>query len=458
MTKKIENIKSFILSGNELSLKVKTNMIGLILIKGYSIAISFLLIPISLNILGNYKYGLWITIFNMLSMMQILDVGIGNGLRNMLTTAIVNNNFKKAKEYISTAYIVIGFLSLFLCIVFFIPWNYVNWSNIFNSDYSLNSELRNLIGITFVLTIISFFFNLINIILLSHHKPAKASMIYAFSNTIILTLFFLFEKELRDHLFLIGLIYSLVPIVVLFFVSIHLFLTKYNNIRPSFSSFKKNNIKGLFSIGGKFFIIQVSILIIFQTDALIISHFLSPSDVTPYNIVYKYFSIPTTVITIILTPLWAAYCDANENSNYKWIKKVLNYQLKGFAIIVAIVFVMLLVSKPLIYFWLGKNINLSLTLLFSTALFTIINIWNIMLGTFLNGIERIKVQLISNVIGLIINIPLSIFLIKQFGLGGVLLATSISLLFFSFGGTREVIKVVKGYDTLILNKNEKINK
>ncbi|PKQ45755.1 MATE family efflux transporter [Confluentibacter flavum] len=453
MTNKfIFKIRSFFLSGSELSIKVKKNVVGLIFIKGYSLIISFLLVPITLEILGSYKYGIWITIFNILAMIQILDIGIGNGLRNMLTSSNATNNINKAKEYVSTAYIMLGFISLLLCALFIIPWNYIDWAGVFNTDNSLKNEIKELIGITFVLTLMSFFLNLINIILTSYHKPALSSLIFAFSNTIVLALFLIFKVSLKENLIVIGLIYSAVPIIVLVVASILLFSRNYYLIRPSFRYFKRERINELLSLGSKFFIIQISILIIFQTDSLIISHFLDPSEVTPYSIVYKYFSIISTVVTIILTPFWAAYSHANEKKDFLWIKNILVKQFKSFILVIVLIFLMLIVSKPVISLWLGNNLSISLSLIISMAIFTLINVWNIAIGTFLNGINRIKVQLICSVIGLIINIPLSIYLIKEYGVTGVIIATSMSLLFFSIFGAREVLKVLKEHNNFLLNR------
>lgn len=439
-------LKSIILSGNELSLKVKKNIAALVFIKGYSVILSLLLIPITLEILGSYKYGVWITIFNMLSMIQIMDIGIGNGLKNKLTKAIVNNEIKTAKEYVSTAYIIVGIIALLFSFLFIFPWNYIVWSDIFNTSFDLNNELKNLIGITFVLTIFLYLFNLINIILISYHKSGYAGLSIAISNTIVCIIFLVFKDTLHADLFLVGLIYTLVPIVIFSILNFWLFSHHFKNIRPSFLFFKKNKVKDLTSLGGKFFIIQISILVIFQTDALIISHYLNPTEVTPYSIVYKYFSIITIFVTVILTPLWSAYTDAYENKDYSWIKNVINKQFKGFFIMIVLVFIMLFFSRDIIKLWLGEELSISLTLLVSAAVFTIINIWNIAIGTFLNGINKTKVQLLTNVIGLSINIPLSIFLIKIYGLGGVLIATSISLLFFSVFGGIEVIRILKAFD------------
>lgn len=92
----INLIKSKILGGHERSVKAKKNIIALFIIRGFGIAINLALIPLTLNLLDDYKYGVWITLFNMLSWIQIFDIGIGNGLRNKFAESIAKKDFKEA--------------------------------------------------------------------------------------------------------------------------------------------------------------------------------------------------------------------------------------------------------------------------------------------------------------------------------------------------------------------------
>jgi len=57
-------------------------------IKGGSILISFLLIPLTLDYLNPYEYGIWLTLNSVLSWVYLFDIGLGNGLRNRLAEAL----------------------------------------------------------------------------------------------------------------------------------------------------------------------------------------------------------------------------------------------------------------------------------------------------------------------------------------------------------------------------------
>jgi hypothetical protein len=46
-------------------------------------------------------------------------------------------------------------------------------------------------------------------------------------------------------------------------------------------------------VGGMFFVIQIAMVLIFQTDNLIIAHFAGAAAVTPYSVAYRLFGYTT---------------------------------------------------------------------------------------------------------------------------------------------------------------------
>lgn len=439
----INLIKSKILGGHERSVKAKKNIIVLFIMRGLGIAINLALIPLTLNLLDDYKYGVWITLFNMLSWIQIFDIGIGNGLRNKFTEAIAKKDFKEAQEYVSTGYIIMGFITLSLIVLFIVPWLFIDWAYVFNVRSELSQEITLLIGVTFILTAIQFTLKLVTTLLTADHKPALSAFIFTITNIIILLLFLLFKSEISGDLVAIGALYSGVPLLVLVISSIIIFNGKYKAIKPSIKSFNINKVKDLFNLGIQFFVIQIAVLVIFQTDSLIISHTLSPEEVTPYNIIFRYFGIVTMMAGIIMTPFWSAFTEANAKGDYIWIKNIIIKQIKFLIPASALILLLLLLAPWLIPIWLGKEIDLSVTLLSGMAIYAFISIWNNIFSYFLNGISKIKTQMLTSVAGTIINIPLSIYFAHLFGIGGVIMATIISLSFFAVFGALETFKYLR---------------
>lgn len=336
-----------------------------------------------------------------------------------------------------------GFITLSLIVLFIVPWLLIDWAYVFNVRSELSQEITLLIGVTFILTAIQFTLKLVTTLLTADHKPALSAFIFTFTNTVILLLFLLFKSEISGNLVAIGALYSGVPLVVLVISSIIIFNGKFKAIKPRIKSFNLNKVKDLFNLGIQFFVIQIAVLVIFQTDSLIISHTLSPEEVTPYNIIFRYFGIVTMMAGIVMTPFWSAFTEANAKGDYIWIKNIIIKQIKFLIPASALIILLLLLAPWLIPIWLGKEINLSLTLLSGMAIYAFISIWNNIFSFFLNGISKTKTQMITSVAGTLINIPLSVYFAHLFGVGGVIMATIISLSFFAVFGALETFKYLR---------------
>ena len=180
--------------------------------------------------------------------------------------------------------------------------------------------------------------------------------------------------------------------------------------------------KGIMKLGLKFFIIQIAVIVIYQTSNIIIAQVCQPNDVTIYNIAMKYFGIATMVFTIIMTPFWSAFTDAFFSKDYSWMKKSVSLLQKLAITIIFIVFLMLLVSPAAYKLWIGNVVTIRITVSIMVALYAITNIWNTLNSLLLNGMGKIKLQLYFSVVGTVINIPLAIFLGRKYGIEGVVLS------------------------------------
>ena len=102
----LAQIENFFTKGNKRSLVVKKNMIGSIFIKGISILIQLILVPLTLGYLSQELYGIWLTISSIMLWLNFFDVGLTLGLKNKLSEALARNEIEKGKCLVSTTYIV----------------------------------------------------------------------------------------------------------------------------------------------------------------------------------------------------------------------------------------------------------------------------------------------------------------------------------------------------------------
>lgn len=66
------NILKRITSGSNRSVAVKKNIIGSLIIKGFSILISLLIVPITLGYVNSEMYGVWLTLSSIMMWIYFL--------------------------------------------------------------------------------------------------------------------------------------------------------------------------------------------------------------------------------------------------------------------------------------------------------------------------------------------------------------------------------------------------
>ena len=99
-----------IIASNEMLLK---NIIGAFVVKGGSLIISVVLLPLYLRFFGDQTVlGIWYTILSILNWVVLFDLGLGQGLRNQLPVFIEKNNQKGIRDSISTTYILMSIIAI----------------------------------------------------------------------------------------------------------------------------------------------------------------------------------------------------------------------------------------------------------------------------------------------------------------------------------------------------------
>ncbi len=405
---------------------------------------SFLIIPLMIDYLGTKQYGVWSTLLSIISWITLFDIGIGNGLKNKITEAIAKNKNNDVKAYITTAYLTMGFICLSILILLYFISNFVNWQLIFNITDLTNQYLKNVIHITLFFFIINFWLSLINQILNSLQMSSFVNFNQLLSNVFSLIFVFVLKYLFVRSLLIIAIAYSLSLIFSNIIFTI-IFFKKNKVYIPNIKSYNISYIRDITSLGLQFFIIQIAVIILFSTDKILITQLFGPDSVPNYDIVLKLFSIFLLLQNILISPLWPAYTDAFYRNDFLWIKKAIKKQFKIYVLFVIGIIILAILTKQIIKIWIGKIIEVPNMLILSFSIFTMISLWNNIFSYLLNAINILNIQVITAVIAMIINIPVSIIFVKVFNMGvyGIVFGTVLSLLLFAIAGPIEVFKYLK---------------
>lgn len=423
ITKPIAFIRGLINKGHNRTVNARKNILASFLIKGGSIAISLISVPLTIHYVNPSQYGIWLTLSSLVSWFGFFDIGFGNGLRNRFAEARARGEDELARIYVSTTYAVLTIISSLVLILFICINPFLDWSKILNAPSGMAGELSLLALIIFGYFCLDFVLQLIAIILNADQQPAKASLFSFLAGLFSLIIIFILTKTTKGSLIYLGVSFVGTQLLVLLIASFWFFSKKYKKYAPSVKFVKFKYAKSLMSLGLKFFLIQIAFIILYETTIIIIAQLFGPEQVTPYNIAFKYFSVIPMVFGIILVPFWSAYTEAYVKKDFEWIRASMKNLIQIWMLFSIGGIVMLVFASKVFLLWVGPEIKVPFLLSATIVTYIIANAWCTIYSVFLNGVGKLKLQLYSGLIGALINIPLALFLGKQIGITGVVLST-----------------------------------
>ena len=427
MINSLARIKNRIFKTDARSSRMRMNTLAMLVIKGGSIFLSLISASIILNNVDRADYGVLLTLTSIVNWVSMMDIGIGNGLRNILPGYFADGNFKKAQMLISSCYAVLFIYISVLILVFYFISPYLDWLSILNSPNSNKIEIINLANVVFLSFCLNFFLGLFNSVLYAYQMPAFQSL-FAFIGQVLSVSALLFQIYVLhvSSVFQIGAVNCLIPPLVLFFASVIIYRRKLKHISPSFKYVNIKSVSGILSLGVKFFLLQVITIILFQANSIIIAKSVGPEAVVEYNLAFKYISVLSLVFNIVITPIWSATTDAYVLNDFVWIKKTLLYIRRICVVFITIGLVMVLCSNFIYNVWLGhETINISISTTLLVYIYLSFEMLYKVYGTIINGTGKVTAQMIITGVIAIIYLPLAYHLGTHFGLSGVLFANCI---------------------------------
>lgn len=421
--------------GHDRTVKAKKNIFASVFIRGASIIIGFLMVRITLNYLDETKYGIWLTVASITAWISFFNIGLGGGLKNRLAIAFAKEDFELGKTYVSTTYAILTIIISVVAISFFIGNSFIDWAKLLNTDAKFADELGSLVLIVFGFFFLSFVLNLIEIVLKADQRPALADAFNPIGKFLSLLLVYALIKLSTTNdgsIVYLGWILSAVPVLVLIIVSMYFYRNDYKKIAPSIKYVNFFYAKDLLNLGVKFFFISISMVIMFQTSNIIISHYFGPAEVTPYNIANKLFSLIIMLFTIFASPFQVAFTEAWVKEDIVWVKKTILGLFKMWLGLVVLALFLYFISDTFFNFWIGEEqmnkINISKKLKISIIVYFLLFSFGGVFNMFINGIAKVKVQMYSHIAGAIIFLPITIFFIKylHWGIESVVIASVVS--------------------------------
>lgn len=395
---------------------------------------SFFSIPILLNKLNIDQYALWVTLTSLIGWISLFDFGAGYSLRNRITEYRELHLTENMKTAVAGTFIFFCMSALLIFLTFIISF--------FIFDIFTHNKALSLI--LYIPLIVSFPYFLGPFIYQGISKIPELNFLQFLPSFLWLIILIIIPQNKSNTLLIICILYSLIYFLLRLYTfhrSIHYLRIKIIELF-AFKSFKST--KGIIINGSKFFILQISSLILFSIGNIVIYNHLNSYDVSQYDTVNKIFLLVITLYNNIIAIYWTEISKGKALYDYIKLNKL---RSKLYYITIAICIILLCTTPLISWFiqvWTKGKINVPNTIILFFILQFTIQTLSYAGSVFLNAFEILKVQIILSIISAALFFPIAnVFLSNNIGIISIPLTTAIVILpslVYSFFKSKKLIQ------------------
>ncbi len=391
-------------------------------------AISFISVPITLTYFGQDLYGIFSITNDLIYYFSLLSFGIPW----VAATVFANAKTFRArrvviKRSISLLAIISALILLSLILAnLFLP----HWVNILGiiprniTEISRQFVIASII--IFVLRLPISIFNQLLVFLGKIYIVKYIEIFNSFATFSILLLVCNLKLSVL-HLVILNGVLSLI-VNCLYLYCFYREWTPESDDNEDFSNPEFTSYRYIITSGWYVLITNIAGIVIWNTDNLVISHALGMADVAKYSIIFKMFLLLSNITTQILNVINPLYPKFYSTQKYQQMEELFTFSNRLFPIIGGLAFIVLFGgSYPFMVLWTHSSIiypgYLTAFCLACYAYFT----WNSVIAYWiLNCLNLNKKIYKLTSLEAILNLILSICLVKVLGIAGVILGTLIA--------------------------------
>jgi O-antigen/teichoic acid export membrane protein len=390
----------------------------------------------------------WLTISSLLLWVALTDFGLaGNALVYVLSETVGNDDRVSARQYTASAFWALITIALVIGMVFMAAFHFIPWRAVFRlSDATSTQELESTCALVLTLFVINLPLSLLRS-LYNAHQDGYLANIWGIASGVVSLLGLIVVTHFHGGLPQLVVAISGVPALVLLANAYHAFVRRYPWLAPAPSAVRWTCIRRLLKLGGKYMIMQLAALGIYQSQAMIITQMLGPSKVVIFVVAYKVMALPVDLAYMGTVPFISAFGEAKARRDWNWIKGAFkNGTFASVALGMPLAAALALVAKPLILIWAGPSAVPDPYLILSLFFYTAFGVSQVMAQQLLCGVERVEPLLFSIVFCAIGCVVLGILFAPWWGLGGVAFAIAASVLItlwpIQFYEVRRILRAV----------------
>jgi O-antigen/teichoic acid export membrane protein len=377
-----------------------------------SVVVQLAMVPLMLSSLGEYSYGLWLTLQSMIGFGAFADLGIGNGAMNAISAAHARGERDRINRIVTSSVTMLTGLAAVGVAVSPLAWRWVTGRHMGGTHAAEIAAGIAIFTVYFALSLPLGFIERVNA---AFQEGAVTNL--ARSGVAVATLMVTWCVARAGGSFAAICIATLAPQLVGWAVVWLIEFRRRRWLEVDRRFFDRALARSLLGVGALFLGIQLLSAFNWSMDNILISTVLGPERVTPYGVQVRVFSLVGTISAMILAPLWPAYADAVAHGDHTWIRNTVRRSLVGaVAVSVPLAFGAAAALPFILRVWTGDEIRTTPVMAYGLASLTVCQTVCAALAMFWNGTSAIRVQFVIGLVLVLVSLPLKMFVLRTHGI------------------------------------------
>lgn len=409
--------------------------------QGLVIATGLISVPLTINYLGQERYGVWLTINSILNWLYVANLGFsGNALINALAEAHGKDDRQLEQELVATAFWSLIGLAALLSVIFAAVFPMISWPTLFNVSPSVSlSELHWAVILSLASFVLMFPLN-IGYTIYQGYQAGYIGNIWSMVGSALSLVALVGVTRIRGGL--IHLVVALfgVRLLVLLANLAYLFYRQYPWLRPLPGAATRGSFRRLLSLGAKYLVAQVAGIGMFHSQPMIIAQVLGPVQVGIFNVAQRLLTLPLLMVQMFTFPLLSAYGEARARQDWPWIRRTFWRSLVASTLVGAVLSVGLAAfAPPIIRIWAGPDMVPEQGVISWLGVYALVAVIAAPASVMLYGLERVGGQAVAATVNALLTVVMGVWLTPKLGLTGMAAAMFIGMISASVFG--QIIQV-----------------
>jgi O-antigen/teichoic acid export membrane protein len=384
--------------------------------------LAFATAPFIVHRLGDSSYGIWILILSISGYYGLLTLGLRPAINKYVSQfhaegnredlhSLINSSFFLSLLAAAATLIVSAFVAMAIAQIFRLPPDLIHAARI----------VSLIMGLQLALGLISSVFGGVLSGLQRYDIHSLIGIVVGLVRTVLI---FLILGKYPTLLVISGI--SFFATACGYALTIHYALKQISPFKLSLEIPKKNVLRLLIRYSSITYFVAIGVQLIYYADSVVIAYFLSAAAITYFSIAGNLLAYLRSFVEATTTVLNPAASELAAKGDTRRLRELIISSAKAtLTITLPIAISFIVVGREFITLWMGPQYGISATILVILSISHILSLSQYGTRAILYGLGKHRFVAYTTMIEGVINLGLSLALVKPLGIVGVALGTAI---------------------------------